>query len=108
MIIYKYLPDSFVISPNKVSKLRHNILYNNHVWNYVSNIKTKRNLNIVDYEYHNNTFIKIYEVPILDNFDKELLEWILTFQINDIIRILEANEIKFSKNGTIINSYDPN
>lgn len=107
MIIYKYIKDCFLMCPKKVSYLRSSICNNHNIWTYMKEKKIKRNLNIIDYEIYKETYLKIYEIPIFINdtsdfIDKELYDWLLSYEINDLIRILEANNIQFSKNGNII------
>jgi hypothetical protein len=93
--------------PKKVLHLKRNVLDNDKLWTYMKEKKTKRNLNIIDYEKYEETFLKTYEIPIFvkdtsDFRDKELYDWLLSYEINDLIRILEANNIQFCKNGNII------
>jgi len=99
MIVYKNLPDQFITMSNKVNKAKKNIL---PFYEYSIN---KRKLNKVGIEKYNNKNISLYETPIFyDKVDEDTIYWILSFELNDIIRIFVSNNIEFDENNRIIHS----
>jgi hypothetical protein len=105
MIVYKNIPDQLVVSSTKAKIIRNNILSQKDKWILNQNNLTKRKLNKVGIDIHKNHNVSLYETPIFyGNVDKELVYWILSFELNDIIRIFIANNIEFDENCKIIHS----
>ena len=97
-ISYQYIPDIFKVDFDKTKKCRE--LVKNNIRH---RLIQPRILNIHDNKIIDDININIYEVPIFDShIDSNHQDWIMTFHINDIIRILIANNLTFDKNGNII------
>ena len=105
MIVYKNIPDQLVISSSKVSKIKSNIIKKD-VWLYNNNNNiTKRKLNKVGIDTYNNRNITLYETPIFyGKVDEETILWLISFNLNDMIRIFISNNIEFDENSNIIHS----
>jgi len=103
MIVYKNVPDQLITSSNKVKKIRNNIIKKD-VW-LCNNGLNKRKLNKVGVETYNNINITLYETPIFyGKVDEETIIWLLTFELNDVVRIFISNNIEFDENCNIIHS----
>jgi len=105
MIIYKDIPDQLIVSSNKAKSIKHNILNKKNRWSFHQNNLTKRKLNNVGTEIYNNRNISLFETPIFyGKVDEESVYWILSFELNDIVRIFISNNIEFDENCEIIHS----
>ena len=103
MIVYKNVPDQLITSSCKVKKVRSNIIKKD-VWLYNNSI-TKRKLNKVGTDTYNNINITLYETPIFyGKVDEETIFWLLSFELNDVVRIFISNNIEFDENCNIIHS----
>jgi hypothetical protein len=103
MIVYKNVPDQLITSSNKVQKIRRNIIQKD-AWLY-NNSVSKRKLNKVGIDTYNNSNITLYETPIFyGKVEEDTIEWLLTFELNDVVRIFISNNIEFDENCNIIHS----
>jgi len=100
-IFYKESYDAFKKYPQKIKKYRENLVNNKLIWKKYNIIPkySKNKLNFMINDSEN----KIYEIPIfaLDSLDEHLIKWILSFELNDIIRIMVENNLLFHPNGTL-------
>ena len=104
MIVYKSVPDQLVTYSNKVKIIRNNIIKKD-VWLYSNSNITKRKLNKVGIDTYNNSNITLYETPIFyGKVDEETIFWLLSFELNDVVRIFISNNIEFDENCKIIHS----
>jgi hypothetical protein len=104
MIVYKSVPDQLVTYSSKVNKIRSNIIKKD-VWLYNNSNITKRKLNKVGIDTYNNSNITLYETPIFyGKVDEETMLWLLSFNLNDVVRIFISNNIEFDENCNIIHS----
>lgn len=102
MIVYKNIPDHFITMSSKVSNIKKNIL-NKKDFNQKS--LNKRKLNKVGVQKYNNQNISLYEIPIFyGTVDENTIYWILSFEINDIVRIFISNNIDIDEDYKIIHS----
>ena len=66
----------------------------------------RRKLNIIDSKIVGTEKIDIYEIPIFYNnnitVNDNIHSWLLSYELNDLLRIMIANDMKFDKNGNII------
>ena len=103
-IFYKESLDAFNIYPLKIKKFRDNLTSNKVIWKKY-NICTRYNKNKLNYNFENDKKIKKYEIPIFhldsESLHEDLIKWILSFELNDIIRIMIENNLLFNPNGTL-------
>jgi hypothetical protein len=103
-IFYKESLDAFNLYPQKIKKYKENLTSNKIIWQKY-NIYTKYNKNKLNYNFENDKKIKKYEIPIFhidsQGLHEDLIRWILSFEINDIIRIMVENDLLFNPNGTL-------
>ena len=60
-------------------------------------------LNKIGTEVINNKKIDILQIPIFDSdLDNNSIGWLLSFELNDIVRIMIKNSIKFNESGKLI------
>jgi hypothetical protein len=101
-ISFNYIHDSVIYEPNRVDNIRSFIYNNKELSSKIFNDnRYRRKLNIIDY---NANKIAIFEIPIINknNLNKETLNWIFSYELNDIIRIIIANNYTFDNKGNII------
>lgn len=87
----------------RVKSFRDN-LYNSHkLWKIFNVNSYNKKLYKVGQKIINNKKIDILQIPILDSdLDYNSIKWLLSFELNDIIRIMIQNSIKFDDQCNII------
>jgi hypothetical protein len=105
MFYCKNAVDPNIQNPKYLSKIKEQLINNDklrHKYNSIS--VSKRKLNTDGYEIIDNIKAHIYEIPVLeiDNLNKNIISWLLSYELNDIIRIMIYNKINFDENGNII------
>jgi len=104
-IYYRESLDAFNFTPQKIKKYRENLQNNKIIWKKY-HINTKYYKNKLNFNYSDSdNKKKIYDIPIFhikSEIDERLISWILSFELNDLIRIMIENDLLFSSNGSII------
>lgn len=105
MFYCKNAIDPNIQNPKYLSKIKEQLINNDVIrYKYNYNSVSRRKLNTDGYEIIDNIKAHIYEIPVLeiDNLNKNIISWLLSYEINDIIRIMIYNKINFDENGNII------
>jgi hypothetical protein len=105
MFYCKNAVDPNIKYPKYLSKIREQLINNDNIRSkYNCNPVCKRKLNTDGYEIIDNIKAHIYEIPVLEinNINKNIISWLLSYELNDIIRIMIYNKINFDENGNIV------
>jgi hypothetical protein len=105
MFYCKSVIDPNIKYPKYLSKIKHQLINNDTIRNkYNFEPVSKRRLNKDGYEIIDNIHAHIYEIPVLDKhmLDNSTISWLLSFELNDIIRIMIFNKLNFDENGNIV------
>jgi hypothetical protein len=90
----KKVIDAYQYNYNEFRKYKEQIINNNKPWIFY-NVR-------IDFC---NRLVKnsdgYFEIPIFDKLDVKDIEWILSHEVSDIIRIMIENKLKILENGTI-------
>ena len=92
--------------PKYLSKIKYQLINNDEIrYKYNYNPVSRRKLNTDGYKIINDVKAYIYEIPVLEKeiLDNNLISWLLSFELNDIIRIMIFNKLNFDENGNISN-----
>lgn len=99
----KYCLDPLNSDDNKVKSFRHNLYNSTKLWKKFNVNSHNKKLYKVDQKIINNKKIDILQIPIFDSdLDYNSIRWLLSFELNDILRIMIENSIKFNDQGNII------
>ena len=105
MFYCKNAIDPNIKYPKYLSKIKYQLINNDKLrYKYNCNPVCKRKLNKDGYEIIDNIQAYIYEIPVLkkEMLNNSTISWLLSYEINDIIRIMIYNKINFDENGNII------
>ena len=91
--------DVIKINSEYCGKCRDSLFNCNELYKYRS-IKPRK-LNKDGYKIIDGNKVDIYQVPIINTIFEGMKEWLFSFQINDIIRIIIENNIIIDDDGNI-------
>ena len=95
--------DPLKLDDNKLKSFRDNLYNSNKLWKRFNVNLHNKKLYKVDQKIINNKKIDILKIPIFDSdLDYNSIRWLLSFELNDILRIMIENSIKFDDQGNII------
>jgi hypothetical protein len=91
----KRVLDAYQYNYNEFRKCKEQIIDNNKPWNFY-------NVRMDFFRRLIKNSDGYFEIPIFIKIDVKDIEWILSHEITDIIRIMIENKLKILKNGKIV------
>jgi hypothetical protein len=91
----KKVLDAYQYNYNEFRKYKEQIVDNNKPWNFY-NVRMDFSRRLV------KNSDGYFEIPIFIKMDVKDIEWILSHEVTDIIRIMIENKLKILENGKII------
>jgi hypothetical protein len=95
--------DPLKLDDDKAENFKKNLSNSTKLWNKFKVRSYTMKLNKIGTEVINNKKIDILQIPIFDSdLDNNSIGWLLSFELNDIVRIMIKNSIKFNESGKLI------
>jgi hypothetical protein len=92
---FKKVLDAYQYNYTEFKKCREQIMDNNKVWNFY-NVRMDFSRRLV------KNSDGYFEIPIFIKLEIKDIEWILSHEITDIIRIMVENKFKILENGKMV------
>jgi len=94
---FKKVRDAYQYNYTEFRKCREQILYNNKAWNFY-------NVRMDFFRRLIKNSDGYFEIPIFSKLDIKDIEWILSHEVTDIIRIMIENKISILENGKMVDN----